>query len=190
MTTKAAFSVVGLAHKVCLSAEEQGYTPELLNTLAESPDLFRQLLQVQRGYSVITAVEHIIDCDADPFVPSGWKVEEHQKGGQFKFDATQVELYLSAKQKVGSIGGKDLREELTGKLVLNANVLDCLLAHPHLIPESWKGKAVFFWGTVYRYSGGSLCVRYLYWDGGRWSWSARWLGNGWGGGRPAALRAS
>lgn len=190
MTTKSAFSIVGLAHKVCLSAEEQGYTPELLNALAETPDLFRQLLQVQHGYASITMMEHVIDCDADPFVPNGWKVEEHQKGGQFKWNAAQVALYLSKFQKNGVIEGNKLRKELVDKPVLNACVLDYLLAHPHLIPEEWKGKAVFFWGTIFRYADGYLCIRYLCWRGGWWDWGGLWLGRDWNGRSPAALRAS
>ena len=30
--------------------------------------------------------EHLINCDADPYLRAGWKVEEHQKGGQFVWD--------------------------------------------------------------------------------------------------------
>lgn len=190
MTTKSAFSVVGLAHKVCLSAEEQGYTPELLNALAEAPDLFQQLLQVQLGHASITPAEHIIDCDSSPFVPNGWKVEEHQKGGQWKFDASEIELYLAVAQKKGSIEGNNLRKNLTGKFVLNANVLDYLNANQHLIPEDWKRRVVFFWGTIYRDSGGDLYVRCLYWYDDRWRWGGTWLGDDWGADDPAALRAS
>lgn len=194
MTTKSAFSVVGLAHlahKVCLSAEAQGYTPELLNALVEHPNLFRQLLQVQCGYASIAVLEHVIDCDASPYVPDGWKVEEHQKGGQFKFDAAQVQLFLAEGQQNGKVlEGNKLRKDLADKLVLNANVLDYLLANPHLIPEEWKGKYVFFWGTVYRSSDGNLCVRYLGWFGGRWRWGGGWLGLDWRGHGPAAVRAS
>lgn len=189
MTTKSAFSAVGLAHKVCLSAEQQGYTPELLNALAEAPDLFRQLLQVQRGHAVIATVEHLIDCDSDPFVPNGWKVEDHQKGGSLKWDPSKVALYLSARQKKGSIWGNELRKELARKPILNANVLDYLLAHPELIPESWENRQiVFFWGTVYRNSDGGLCVRCLYWRGDSWDWGRDWLDRDWEDGSPAVLR--
>ena len=191
MTTKSAFSVVGLAHKVCLSAEEQGYTPELLNSLAENSDLFRQLLQVQRGYAEMKLIKHVIDCDANPFVPDGWKVEEHQKGGQLVWDASKVQLYLSDGQKNGKvIEGNKLRKELAGKPVLNANVLDHLLANPHLIPEEWKGKVIFFWGTIYCSSDGRLYVRCLYCFGDRWDLSCNWLGFGWHDDDPVALRAS
>jgi hypothetical protein len=135
----------------------------------------------------------IIDCDAQPFTPDGWSVEEHQKGGTFTWDKeTQKDaLYLSKGQQGGKyIEGNKLRKEMAGKPVLNANVLDYLLKNPHLIPEEWKGKYVFFWGTVYRHRVGDLCVRCLYWDGGRWRWSSYWLDLDWSGYRPAALRAS
>lgn len=137
--------------------------------------------------------QHIIDCDADPSVPGGCKVVEHQKGGQLKFDATQISLYLSAVQKSGDrIEGHKLRNELADKPVLNVNVRDYLLANEHLIPEEWKGKTVFFWGTIYIDSNDCLIVPCMWWGGGEWRWSSdyRWLGGWWRDDRPAALRAS
>jgi hypothetical protein len=86
--------------------------------------------------------------------------------------------------------GNKLRKELASKLVLNANVLDYLLAHTELIPEEWKGKYVFFWGTIYLYSGGRLYVRCLYWRGDRWNWDCFWLGDVFRDYNPAALFAS
>ena len=149
------------------------------------------------GASEIVIRKHLIDCDADPFVPDGWKVEEHQKGGQFEWSATQVAFYLDSGQKDGKyIEGNKLRKQLKGKPVLNANVLDYLLKNPDLIPEDWKKdekgntRYIFFWGTIYRSSGGSLYVRCLYWFGGKWNWNAGWLDRVWLGLSPAALRAS
>jgi len=140
---------------------------------------------------------NIIDCDADPFVPDGWKVEEHKKGGQIDFDPAQVLLDLAMGQMGGkSIRGHELRKEHAGDRVLNANVLDYLLAHPDLIPEEWKKdeqgntRYIFFWGTVYRRSSGYLCVRCLCWSDGRWFWGGSWLDDGWSSRDPAALRAS
>lgn len=187
MATKSAFSIVGLAHKLCLSAEALGYTPELLNTLAEHPTLFGDLLQVQLGHAEVKMLERLIDCDADPFLPNSWKVEEHQKGGLFKWDSAQVNLFLSESQRKGVQGSHELRKELAGKPVLNANVLDYLLAHPHLIPEEWKKLFVFFWGTIYRDSVGGLCVRYLCWHGDWWHWDYHWLRDALNDLRPAAL---
>ena len=133
--------------------------------------------------------EHFIDCDAAPFLPEGWKVEEHQKMGKIKFDSAKIDLYLSKKQKNGIIEGSKLSEELKGKKVLNANVLDYLLKNPHLIPEEWKGKYIFFWGTIF-YFVGCICVRYLYWSGGRWYWDGFAFAHDFNSDCPAALLAS
>ena len=134
---------------------------------------------------------YLIDCDADPFIPSDWSVDEHQKGGQIQFDSSKIELWLAKdQQKSKSMEGNKLRKELQSRKVLNANVLDYLLAHPELIPEEWKGKCLFFWGTIYRRSNGHLYVRFLYWFGDRWRWVGGWLDDGWRGNDPAVLSAS
>ncbi|MCX6779329.1 MAG: hypothetical protein NTU97_03805 [Candidatus Magasanikbacteria bacterium] len=130
----------------------------------------------------------LINTDAPLFIPSGWQVEEHKRDRQFLFDPTKVGLFHSPKQKNGKvISGHDLRQELKDKPVLNACVLDYLLAHPEPIPESWKGKYIYFWGTIYRRADGDLYVRFLYWDDGRWDWNYFWLGYGWSGHGPAAV---
>ncbi len=197
---------VGLAAKLKVAFARNGWTEALIDKACEGDSLgqFRKVLQ---GHATITVVEHVIDCDADPFLPNGWKVEEHQKGGQFKWDPSNhlsnlPILYLDEKgQRNGkSIEGNKLREKLAKDLVkgalLNANVLDYLLANPHLIPEEWKKdekgntRYIFFWGTVYRLSDGYLCVRYLCWDVSRWYWGSHWLDDDWGDGDPAAVRAS
>jgi hypothetical protein len=196
MSTKSAFSVVGLAHKVCLAAEEQGYTPELLNTLAEDPALFRKMLYVQRGYAEVKAGDGVVDLDANPFIPRiGWEVDEHQKGGFFKWNQNQAQPYSAKQQKNGKVTqGYELRRELEGKRVFNANLLDYLFAHPHLIPEKWKQdkqgrtRYIFFWGTIYRDEDCDLYVRYLYWDGSKWDCGYRWLAKDWGVDDPAILR--
>ncbi|MEK7173028.1 MAG: hypothetical protein AAB740_03555 [Patescibacteria group bacterium] len=150
-----------------------------------------QVREVLLGRAEIKTVSHTIDCDADPFVPEDWKVEEHKKGGRLLWDLAKVELFLSENQKDGNIiVGNKLRKELADKPVLNANVLDWLLAHPQLIPEEWKGKYIFFWGTIYRDSSGDLGVRCLYFYDGEWRWSVRWLGHDWHDLNPAALLAS
>ena len=128
-----------------------------------------------------------MDLDADPFLPNGWKVESHTKGGKIPFNPNMVDLYLSDEQKKGSIQGNNLRKKVEAKNPYNANMLDFYLAHPELIPESWKGRTIFFWGTIYRDAAGALYVRYLYWNGGRWTWGSSWLGHDWGDGLPAMV---
>ena len=129
-----------------------------------------------RKIAELIMAKHVINCDVDPFVPAGWKVESHKKTGIFKWDISSIKLYLSENQQGNkSIEGNKLRKELEKEPVLNANVLDYLLKHPELIPEEWKGKAIFFWGTIYRDSYGDLYVRGLSWGGDHWGWSCRWL---------------
>lgn len=139
-------------------------------------------------------LKHIIDCDAPPFLPKGWQVEEHRKGGQLEWDEwdpARVQLWLSESQQNGKhIEGNRLREELADKPCLNANVLDYLLAHPDLIPEDWKRLCIFFWGTIYCDVDGRLCVRHLLHNGYRWDWHSLWLGYAWNDSVPAALAAS
>jgi hypothetical protein len=140
----------------------------------------------------------IIDCDAQPYIPEGWRIERHIPGGQIEFDPNKVELWLSDEQHQGTIIGNKLRPlvERRPGLILNANVLDHLLKNTALIPESWKQddqgrtRYIYFWGTIYRDSGDSLCVRFLFWNDGRWSWSSGWLGREFVAQNPAALFAS
>lgn len=181
----------GLIHEAVITGRKAGWSADEWAKLAHSEDTMRQFRQVLLGYASIQVVDHLIDCDASPFVPDGLIVEEHQKGGAFKWDASQVQLYLDSGQKNGKwIEGNKLRKALAQKPVLNANVLDYLLKNPHLIPEEWKGKYIFFWGTIYRGSDGSLIVRYVCWRDDGWGWSSRWLDRDWDGRHPAAVPAS
>ncbi len=175
MAAKSAFSIVGLAHKLCLAFEAQGFTPELLNALAESPHILAELRNVQRGYSEIKPITYVIDCDAKPFVPDELEVFEHMPGGVVVWDPTKICLFLSERQKCGAlVVGNKLRKELARSPTMNANVLSFLLKNPHLIPEDWKydergnTRYIFFWGTIYRDVSGQLCVPYLCWNSSVW----------------------
>lgn len=139
--------------------------------------------------TVAAAPEALIDLDADPFVPEDWELERHHKGGQLTWDACKLELYLSQRQEDRKdVEGSVLREELAAMPLYNANMLDYLLRNPHRIPEEYKDKYVFFWGTIYRRAG-RLVVRYLCWRDGQWNWGYYWLGDRWFRSDPAALRA-
>ncbi|MFZ2310509.1 MAG: hypothetical protein WAW11_03110 [Patescibacteria group bacterium] len=176
---------IGAMNQLGDALENAGWTAEEVTKLKQFKNLsgIRDLVY---GKAVITYPEHLIDCDAAPFIPEGFTLVEHKKIGLWKWNPG-IPFYLSKKQKKGSITGNDLKKELVDQPVLNANVLDYLLAHQELIPESWKGKAIFFWGTIYRNSDGRLYVRYLGWGGSEWYWYYRWLDDGFYSGRPAAL---
>ncbi|OIO08326.1 hypothetical protein COX68_01035 [Candidatus Falkowbacteria bacterium CG_4_10_14_0_2_um_filter_41_15] len=131
--------------------------------------------------------KHVIDSDVAPVShkpispdhADQWKIEEHRPGGIITFDPAKILLYRSAKQRkhgANGIYGHSLRKELADKPVLNSTVFEYLMAHPEIIPDSWKGKVIIFWGIVYRFrqcrpSHSSLCVHFIYWckdSGGRW----------------------
>jgi len=133
-------------------------------------------------------MDHIINCDIAPYVPGGWEIEEHRRGGQFAWDPARVSLYLSDSQRDGVIKGYQLYKELVNIRVLNANVLDYLLAHQEFIPKGWKVKRIFFWGTIYRHSG-DLYVPYLDRDGYGWYGYRNRLDDGWSSAHPAASLA-
>lgn len=139
----------------------------------------------------------VIDCDVTLSVPDGWAIVPDERQiqsrvrGKLEWDPTKISLFLADGQQNGRlIKGDELRKELEGKQVLTANVLDYVLANPELIPESWKENDTFFWGTIYRDSDGSLCVRYLFWRVGHWGWGYGWLSRQFDYGNPAAVSAS
>lgn len=170
--------------------ERNGFTAEDVKNLSKG-DTLAQVRKFLLGFAEIKAIEDLINLDANPFCSDGWEVIEHNKGGQLEWELVRVELYLSKYQRNRrTIEGNRLQKELADKPVLNANVLDYLLAKSHLIPEEWKGKCIFFWGTVYRHFDGYLSVRCLNWNGRWWSWYWRWLDDYWNDSSPAALLAS
>lgn len=149
--------------------------------------------------------ELIVDCDVLPNIPSGFFLEsegtEHRKTGKMtlekradgKFYANGVKVvrYLSPNQKNGKvIQGYKLRTELKKKQVLNACILDALLAHQKLIPDEWKIGHTYFWGTIFRDADGNLLVPSLSRDGDGWYWDCDWLDNDWFGYEPAASLAN
>ena len=204
MASASEFSV-GLMHEVVVAGCEVGWEPKDFDSLKRDKSLLTNIRAVMRGTHAIVPIAHTVDCSADPMLPDGWTLEEHQRGSVVKLekmsdglylDGKKIKFYLSRKQKKGNIEGTKLRKELAGKPVINACVLDYLLEHTELISEEWKKdeegntRYLFFWGTVYRDSDGDLFVRYLYWFGYRWYWNHFWLDSYWGASNPALLLAS
>ena len=172
-----------------------GWTNAQIKALSEG-DLLARVRDVILGIAEIKPIEHLIDFDVKPSIPNGWTIlpAEDQipsrARGKVKFDPTKVKLHLDRNQETGAIEGNNLRKKLENAPVYGAQLLDFYLANPHLIPEEWKGKYVFFWGTIYRDSDGSLYVRCLCWNGVRWHWDCDWLDSDFDDDDPAALSAS
>ena len=183
---------IGQMNQLADALEAAGYTPDDVTKLRSQPETLKQFKPVLMGTAEVVVKTHTIDCDAHPYVPDGWSIRKEDQlkssvSGQLVWSLDKVELHTCPEQEKGTIKGDKLRKKLEGQPVLNANVLDYLLANPQLIPEQWKGKYVFFWGTIYRYSYGFLYVRFLYWRGDGWLWNYRWLGNYFYDYLPAAL---
>ena len=179
---------IGQMNQLADALEAAGYTPDDVTKLRSKPETLKQFKSVLIGMAEVVIKTHTIDCDAKPYVPEDCKVIGHQKGGQFRWNPDEVELWLCDEQNKGSIEGNELRKKLEDQPVLNANVLDYLLENPQLIPEEWKGSSNFFWGTLYHSPLGALVVRYLYWDGSEWNWDYdRWLDCRWNDSHPAAF---
>ncbi len=127
-------------------------------------------------------------------------VKLERRGEDLVLDGKKIELLLSEKQKgEGRVIGHDLHKELDQKKVgqCGGSVLDHLVAHPELWPESWKKDAqgntvyVFFWGDIFQAPGGYLYVRCGHWSAGKVVAGSRWLGHNWESCHPAAAaRAS
>ena len=186
---------VELVANLVSQLKKAGFADSEVEKLSEL-DKLTEIKALLDGSVEITPKQHIIDCDVPPFIPAGWTCDpkDHIKGGKLLFDPEKTTFYLSEKQKDASwIDGNELRKELVGKLVLNANVLDYLLKNPQIIPESWKKdekartRYIYFWGTIYHDSYGSSFVRYLYFSYDSWDWGFSWFRNGFVGLEPALL---
>src|SRR3989344_1449663 len=135
------------------AAEAKRIREELAVAKKELAD--KRALELTAELARKTAEAKLINLDAIPFIPGGWQIESHQKGGHWEWDLKKVALFQSEGQKGGKgMKGYWLKKELEEQPVLNANVLDWLLTHPELIPEEWKGKkSIYFWGTTYHLNG-------------------------------------
>lgn len=160
-------------------------------------DALQDIVEGHFGTAAKGGLRRLIDCDASPWCPRDWKVEKHKRGGQLEFDPSKVELYLSKSQQgERTIEGHKLRKEFKGKQMMNACVLDHLLANTGLIPEGWKKdergrpRHIYFWDTVYRVSSGGLYARCLCWVVDGWSCFYNCLDDQWNDSSPAAVSAS
>lgn len=130
----------------------------------------------EKSVSPEPKVEYVIDFDSAPKIVAGFTIAPDSDQiasrvrGKRNLSDIKVRLHLDDDQKgTRYMTGYDLKPTLEGHEVYGAQLLDFYLEHPDLIPEDWKIKGlIFFWGTIYRDSGGRFCVRYLSWSGTSW----------------------
>ena len=151
-----------------------GYTSDDIHEMRQDVERLKQFKDVLKGQSEIIRIKHIVDLDSDPWLPEGWEIEEHIQGEQFEWEASRVKLFTSRLSEPDKhyISGHNLRKKVAGKPVFNVNLMVYLLDNQHLIPEAWKVKAIFFWGTILCHLGKNLYVSYMVWketpDSGHW----------------------
>ena len=210
---------VGQMNQLGDALEAEGFTPDDVTKLKQFSNL-AGIRGVINGLSKIVSVAEdatrvitinkttiVVDLGASPKLPFngtevekhigiGWGVIEKRADGLYVNDR-KVILHLSEHQMGDKwLKGYELREELTSKHVLNANILDALYQNIHLIPEDWKKNEdgdicfVFFWESIFRDSNGRLFVRCLCFHDGGWRFGCGWIGGNWYCNNPAAVRAS
>lgn len=163
------FGVIDVVADFCRAWERVGGTPNELASLVVKKRAMKMLRKFANGQARIVSVDHVICCDEDPHVPDGFKTEEHRKSGKFKWNSDNATLFLVDSQRGDNqTTGHELRKELVDQPVMCAHTLDYLVNNPTLIPESWQGQVVVFWGTIYRDCNGKLCVGYLDFIRGFW----------------------
>ncbi|MEI6836110.1 MAG: hypothetical protein WCK59_04730 [Candidatus Falkowbacteria bacterium] len=144
--------------------------------IEKTPNEHKLYLGTARGTHQIKEIEHEVNCDESPMVIQYWKVVNHKKRGLFKFKLSKLSLFKFKKLSGENEVQYGLRKESMNTLFLNANVLDYLLAHPHLIPNEWvTEKKIVFRGTAYYNHDEGICFRALSWDSLKGSWGWCWI---------------
>lgn len=78
--------------------ESAGFTPDEVTKLRSYPQL-KDFKRVINGYAQIVTVKHVIDCDADPYIPDGCQVDSHRKNGKLEWDSEKILLYSIRKSE-------------------------------------------------------------------------------------------
>ena len=108
---------------------------------------------------------HLVDLNVRPFVPVGYSVKEHKKGGILEIE--ELCLYFSK----GAKTVRDVLSETEKERITNANFLDYLLLNNRLISTSWRKYSLLFSGTIYQNLNEEIFVRRLYLENELWRWN-------------------
>jgi len=144
--------------------------------IEKKPNEHKLYLGTTKDTHQIKEIEHGVNCDEFPMAIQYWKVVDHKKRGLFKFKLSKLSLFKFKKLSGENVIEYNLRKESMAPLFLNANVLDYLLAHRHLIPNEWiTEKNIVFRGTTYYNHDEGICFRALSWNGLKGSWGWCWV---------------
>lgn len=186
--------------------ENSDVVDELAGITARVSKQYQAKLEAAERVRVVNKTTLVVNLASAPKLPfdgvtvkhnagGGWVKVEKKKDGHLYVNGKKVLLRLEEGQKVGVVGGHELRKALTGKSTLHPNVMDALFDYPHMIPEYYKQDSqnrtlyICFWDVIYGSAGG-LCVRFLFWFDGAWQRDYHWLDGVFGVRGPAAVSAS
>lgn len=153
---------IGSMNQLGDALEKEGYDANLITKLRSNTHLIKQIKSILKGDATVVKLSYIIDTNAEPHIPEGWKIEEHKSLGKIEWDLSKAKLFLPKRQRNGGVKAIELRRELSRLPLLNATVLDYLLMHHEIIPQDWKKGNICFWGTIYRDTRNQLRVRHLF----------------------------
>lgn len=165
-------------------------------TLPEKSEV-RKLLSIDR-------VNYIFDPTI--FIGKGWKfwrgpadgnglegdLEQDEKSlalTEVNMDQVLLDTQLKSGESYTTGEERLKRLILADSIRLNLRIFKMLWQNQSMIPESWKGKAVFFDGQILRSPDGDRCALYLYWGVDQWYWDCSWLGDDRDVDRPSAVLA-
>lgn len=125
------------------------------------------------GQIEIVVSKHRIECGVLPSIPQGFGIIEHRIAAPIEWNIETVHLHLHHDHEtILSVYNK------RRSTVLNAAVLDYLLAHQAIIPEFWKRDGyIYFWGTIYQQNStpGSMFVKQLHWRSEGFGGQGKWI---------------
>ncbi|MFH0814950.1 MAG: hypothetical protein V1902_02655 [Candidatus Falkowbacteria bacterium] len=132
--------------------------------------------------------------DPVAFVGKGWKIGEQDERALAltEIDLAAVQLKHMLKDREPYVGGEEklTRLKVAGYVRLDAGVFETLWNNQHLIPERWKGKIVYFDGTVLVSPDGGRYVLCIDGGGGQWSRDCGYLNHSFSGNNPSAVLAA
>ena len=160
---------LGLMHELAVTGRSIGFKAEDWGKLAHDREQLHRFLAVLRDEAKIVYEKLVVDTDADPTPMAGAVVWKHEKHGRLTFFAESLKLRPEW----------PVVRDSNGIVILNANVLDSLLAHPLMIPDQWRRlQEICFFGTLFKENGDPgedcLMVRSMAWDEHQRRWSARY----------------
>lgn len=127
------------------------------------------------------------------FIGKGWSIVEQDERSLAitELDPAKISLVSMLNECEMRVQGEEKLRRLkaSGHIRLDAKVFLAFWENKDRIPESWKGKYVYFDGTVLQSPDGRRCILYLYWSGVEWSWCYCWLEDDWNAVNPSAVLA-